>query len=230
MSGKITPYGGHAFSDIPVRVQIEPGDLLARVWDSAAGATGGYGGTSWNPTRKDLSDEGAGRFDPLPPEVMGSGFLYGSMSNDTEKVVILETFRSLMARDPAHGGRNTLARAERDRRSIVHFRVHEPIELINLNSQRGRECFRMDEEVLYVHSRAETRGWAHAIKDAVDGVQGLSYNSTRDSLDQHRASFIMWEERMPVATFNVVENIPLSSTQGRSLVDTALADYDVFWN
>lgn len=229
MTGKVQPYAGHSFTGLCQWVHLEPGDSLCRVWDRESGLTNGFDATDWNPNFKDESDSSAGRFDPLPSDADAEGFIYGTQSGAGEKVALLETFRSLMFRDPVRSGRNVIPRAERDRRAIRRFRVAEPIALVNLNIQLGRECFRMDEEVLYIHDRPATRSWSGAVRKFVPEAAGIAYNSTRESLDTGLRSFILWKDRAPRPKFVTIEEIPLSSDRGRQMVYDALADYDIVW-
>lgn len=227
MAGSVKPYSGHPYSGVYKSLNLEPGDILCRVWDRESGNAHGFDGTSWNPNLKPPADATAGRFDPLPPSTGTNGYLYGSQSGGGERVALLETFRSLMSRSP-RDGRNVIRREERNRRSIRRFEVIDPVELINVNTQAGRECFRMDEEVLYVHDREATRTWAHAIKDAVT-AGGIAYNSTRESIHVGCHSFILWQDRVSSQGFNVREDIRLDTPEGRKLVDEALGDYQIFW-
>lgn len=226
MPQPVTPYAGHPFAPPRRLVSIEPGDTLARVWNHEDGASHGYEGTDWNPTIKALNDHSAGRFDPLTSAPQG--FIYGAQSSETELVAILETFRSLMGRHASPTGQNVMSRADRDARSLCRFEVLEPIQLIDINTQAGRECFRMDEEVVYAHDRPATRSWSQALYEQTD-AHGIAFNSTRESLAQNRKSFILWKDRAPNKNFRVIENVFLGSSAGRAVVDAALLDFEPFW-
>lgn len=230
MTGLVQPYAGHPYTGMCRWLHLEPGDVLCRVWDRDEGKRVGFDALDWNPNRKDLLDSSAGRFDPVPPVVPQAGFLYGSKSDHAnEKVALLETFRSLMFRDPRHSGRNVIPRAERNCRSIRRFELMAPVSLVDLNGQLGRECFRMDEEVLYVHDRQATRTWSDAVKAAVSTAGGIAYNSTRESIGTGCHSFVLWEDRATTPRFKMVDEVDLSTPAGRDLVDEALADYDIQW-
>lgn len=228
---------GFPLAGVATLKDLEPDVLLSRIFNHEDAAMNGYTGLSWNTRKLPVGSPVAGRFDLLPSEP--GGFLYGSESDadrrlgsGCERVAILETFRSAMmtSRDPNRGNRRVMSRSFRNARSVQRFQVRTPLSLVCIRTQRGREPFRMEEEVLHSPDRDATRAWGDYVRSQVPDASGIAYNSTRETSTGGLCSFVLWEDRVPAGAFDPIETIPLGTPPGRKIVDEALLDYAVLWN
>lgn len=204
-------------------IYITPLDLLARVYNKAAGRSC----HSWNPTRPAKDDMLAGRFDRLTK--VDSPYLYAAFapSEYGAETAIWETLRPLLQWDDSRK-RQVILLSELAARSLQHFSVRDEVTLASLVEVEDCRALNAPEEVSYSPERPVTRRWGHYFQSKLDeGVAGLAYHSTR-ATQGRGPSVVLWEKRFGSNRFDPQSaDLPLAFGPGRKLVNGVLNRHEV---
>lgn len=148
-----------------------------------------YDGASWNPSRPDPDDSGAGRFDPLPGDEYD--YMYGATAVEA---ALVESLRDDISWDPM-GNCFLIHVASLEGKSLVRFRTTRSLTVAEIYSNQGLAAFGAPSEVCSARDRKITRQYAAFFRQKAPLAAGLAYKTSVASAATTGACFILWSDR-----------------------------------
>lgn len=200
----------------PRTIEIQPGQVLARVFDRIRAATYRFGPMDFSHHHPPAN--AGGRFDASAEDPYG--YIYCAETQHGALVAIYEA----VIRDrvfSTDAGAFVIAAAEVCNRSLMYFTSDVTLKLADLTSATALAKYGATTDLISSRNYYQTRKWARYIRQASLDVSGIAWTSRPTGVG---TSIVLFEDRLAGRPLRPLGTPIDLCGEGRAILDAALVD------